>query len=662
MALNSMDEPFVIICSSCNTRNPLSADVCSKCGTDLLTGRVVDASVADTQAIPTRGSAPTEAPVDPAGTIPPLSHGEHSEDIRRRLTRTFSKTRMLESAISSALDKGMANLESEPLLPALEGANEGELISRVTERINNYFKSEKIRELITSICVSMTRPLQDQFSELIRTEVVGRLDEHVARAIERHATAGGGKLDAAMVRGVVREVIDEEQVLRSVDALDFVQQETVGNIVEKEISTKIEGVVRKSVTKASVDEGALREIVKEMIESGDGKGAGRIDEKDIARKTEVELRLQAEIRRLEEKLARQPKGSARLDRADVENLVHEIMASNVAGWEGEAGTDMPTQSIARPSNFTEEIQRSLLDMHASQEVWQLIERKIREVGLDLYHELMEGVHDFLLDKVNSYTQGFSAQTGEVIRSEIASRLPGVLQSYLNTDQFLARLRHLILAQKADIAGMDEAALRKSMLGELSNALGSDLFKEQIQEALKSLGSDDMVKAVIESPKFPLYLKKSVQNEVAQFSSGAPADAESVRGIVDAKLGELASDQKFVDRLSGQLLDLITARIDEQNQDLVNVIVGKVEELLPDYLNGQFSSENFQSYFAGLIANSPEMQGRFEKVVKSFLDENLGQIVREKLESQSDQDKPGASDSLNKSDSDFFSHTDTVASD
>jgi hypothetical protein len=569
---------------------------------------------------------------------------------------------MLESAISSALDKGMANLESEPLLSALEGANEGELISRMTERINNYFKSEKIRELITSICVSMTKPLQDQFSELVRTEVIGRMDEHVAGAIERHAAAGGGKLDAAMVRGVVRNVIDEEQVLRSVDALDFVQQETVGNIVEKEISSKIEGVVRKSVTKASVDESALREIVKEMIEGGDGRGAGRIDEKDFARKAEVELRLQAEIRRLEEKLARQPKGSARLDRSDVEKLVHEIMASNVAGWEGEAGADKPAQSIARPSNFTEEIQRSLLDMHASQEVWQLIERKIREVGLDLYHELMEGVHDFLLDKVNSYTQGFSAQTGEVIRSEIASRLPGVLQSYLNTDQFLARLRHLILAQKADIAGIDEAALRKSMLGELSNALGSDLFKGQIQEALKAQGSDEMVKAVIESPEFPLYLKKSVQNEVAQFNSGAPADAGSVRGIVDVKLGELASDQQFVDRLSGQLLDLLTARIDEQNQDLVNVIVGKVEELLPDYLNGQFSSENFQSYFAGLIANSPEMQGRFEKIVKSFLDENLGQIVREKLESQSDQDKSGASDSLNKSDSDFFSHTDTFASD
>jgi hypothetical protein len=465
-----------------------------------------------------------------------------------------------------------------------------------------------------------------------------------------------------MVRGVVRDVIDEEQVLRSVDALDFVQQETVGNIVEKEISSKIEGVVRKSVTKASVDEGALREIVKEMIEGGDGKGAGGIDQKDFARKTEVELRLQAEIRRIEEKLSRQPKGSARLDRADVEKLVHEVMASNVAGWEGEAGTDKPTQSIARPSNFTEEIQRSLLDVHASQEVWQLIERKIREVGLELYHELMEGVHGFLLDKVDSYTQGFSAQTGEVIRSEIASRLPGVLQSYLNTDQFLARLRHLILAQKADLAGIDDAALRKNMLGELSNALGSDSFKGQIQEALKAQGSDEMVKAVIESPEFPLYLKKSVQNEVAQFNSGAPADADSVRGIVDVKLGELASDQQFVDRLSGQLLDLLTARIDEQNQDLVNVIVGKVEELLPDYLNGQFSSENFQSYFAGLIANSPEMQGRFEKVVKGFLDENLGQIVREKLDSQSDQDKPDTSDSLNKSGSDFFPHSDTVTSD
>jgi len=275
---------------------------------------------------------------------------------------------------------------------------------------------------------------------------------------------------------------------------------------------------------------------------------------------------------------------------------------------------------------------------------------------------MEGVHDYLLDKVTSYNQDFSAQTGEVIRSEISSRLPGVLQSYLNTDQFLARLRHLILAQKADIAGIDQVALRNDLLNDLRGALGSEAFREQIKEALKGQGSDEIAKAVVESPEFPVYLKRSVQDEVAQFGSGAPADTEAVRSIIDSKLGEFVGDQQFIDRLSGQILDLLTARVDEQNQELVNVIVGKVEELLPDYLNGQFSSENFQSYFAGLVTNSREMQGKFEEAMKGFLDANLDRLIKEKLGSQTNQDKSGTPGAINKGGSDFFSHTDSVASD
>ncbi|MHC4662764.1 MAG: hypothetical protein ACYS8W_13870 [Planctomycetota bacterium] len=630
-----MDDPFLIICSSCGGKNKLDADLCTNCGADLLTGKVVDSGIkaesrgeSETESIPLKPLADALTTPDSNPFSSPLVHDEQASDMRRRLTRTFSKTRRLEAAISSALDSGMTGFASEPLFPDTEFAGESDTIQRLMEQINNYFKSEKLRDLVSTICMSMTKPLQEQFSEIIRTEVLDRLDEHVAHSMERHVAESGGNIDAAMVRGVVRSLLDEEHVLRSMDALDFVHKESLTEAVEQELRSQINGLVNEAVEKAL-------------------PGGGAAVKGDVARKPEVELRLQAEIKRLEDKIEK--KGpDAPVAKAEVEKAIREMIPAISEG-------KVKLEEIKIPGNIIEVIQQTFLDMRASEEIWQLLERKMREVSLDLYSDMMEGVHDYMLDKMTSYSDSMSSRAGEMIRAEIAARLPGVLAGFLNTGHFQSRLRDVLHAAKAGMDAGHVAAIRNDLMNEIQNALGSGLFKNAIKNVFQDRSSDlldtvlarvddriaqklgrkgedeswadsffneekedgggvvipsgntgDQVKALFDSPEFPLMLRRAVQAEASQFGGGSPADAENVRMMIldyvnspDMKdtIGNAVREE-----INTQISEQLSVRIEEENQELAGVIIGKVEELLPAYLERQFYSENFQAYVADLVAH------------------------------------------------------------